>query len=124
MSSLENRAAARTTDKSLDVSALRMLAVDALKQFGTRRAKSLQNVEHRDLGQLRVQSVVGTILEPVEEALKNAGATTINGTVGGLMDTLALDRHQLHEAVCYCHEGMEMTGERAAVTLQAQFARH
>lgn len=122
MSSLQARAAARTKDKPLDVCAMQMLAIDALMRFGKHTAPTLLDVERTEPAVLRALTTTGTILAPATAALQDAGVP-INGTVGDLMTSLKMNEGQLHDAVCNCYNGREMTGHQAANNLKIQFRR-
>jgi len=74
---------------------------------------TVQDVERLPLDVLESIPTTNTALQPVVDALNARGHNTAS-TVGGVMKTVGLDQGELHDLVCYCHSGEEVSGERLA----------
>ena len=75
-----------------------------------------EQLELYDSRKLRETPVSGTLLEPIVQKLNALGAPT-ESTVGGVMDTLNINRVNIHRLACYCH-GRQVRGSIVAERLR------
>jgi hypothetical protein len=92
-------------------------AIQALEKVGAQLFETLPGVEGMSLRTLRSMPTRNTILHPIVEALAREDVP-VRPMVGGVMDALHLDRHQLHRLSCRCYEGDAMFGSNAARRLR------
>jgi hypothetical protein len=63
----------------------------------------------------------GTVLDPIVTALNQCGAVT-EGTLGGVMRSLELEKDDVHYIACYCHEESEVMPMKDVAERLEQFA--
>jgi hypothetical protein len=99
------------------------VVADTITGLGTRKFRSLHNVELATLAALRATAAAGTIMEPIATAAQLCGRTIADGTVGAGMDALNLTQADVNLLACHCHNGDELSGEQAADNLRTLAAR-
>ena len=78
--------------------------------------KTLERVEHMDIGALRATKTAETAFEPIEQVFA-ANHHAMDGTVGRIMDVVPMSKDEVHIFACSCNHGEEMLGSRAAANL-------
>lgn len=80
--------------------------------FATRIDESFATIKRVEWGPqwfLQFRSTRGTVLAPVVEHLNRLGIPT-EPTLAGVMRSLEIDRHELHQVACYCHTHSRLYG--------------
>lgn len=96
-----------------------IIAAHYRERHAEARFKAIRNVEHMDLHVMRAHTTAGTNLEPAVAALKAAGVN-VGSTIGEFMDAASLNRDQIHEIACDCHQhGIDPSGNRMADLFEA-----
>jgi hypothetical protein len=109
LSEVRSGAAVRTVP--LTLKEIRLIAANAFAGRLNERFPTLHRIEHQ--ADRDNASTMGTVLQPVVDALNTAGVVT-SSTVGGVMKSLEVSFDDLHAETCNCVNDGELSGQHAA----------
>jgi hypothetical protein len=75
-----------------------------------------RNVEHIPLAELQATPTTSGVYRALEVALWETG-TRVNSNVGAIMAAFDMSQKELHDVLCYCHNGESVMAAHLATSL-------